>query len=245
MEKKEVVEDFLSVDQNIPGQNYVCLSFVSPEKILKNKNNFYNTKYLHDVFNRLNSENKVIVENINNLIKNNDYKKINEDYENFKYKDKNKIEKEFYEKNNYRTTVRGLKIRGVYDTHKEAEIRAKRLQRSDSNFNVYVAQVGYWLAWNPDPDSVQDQKYQNKELNTLIQKYNENRVKKDIHFEDQKRQKIEEAQKENLKRKMENSKKEELKNILLDSDPWSQRKEEQIIEDSIKNLEDSATKLSE
>ena len=30
-------EDFLEVDSKIPGQNYVCLSFVSPEKTLKQK----------------------------------------------------------------------------------------------------------------------------------------------------------------------------------------------------------------
>ena len=37
----EVKEDFLEVDPKIPGQNYVCLSFVSPEKFLKQKENYY------------------------------------------------------------------------------------------------------------------------------------------------------------------------------------------------------------
>ena len=31
------VEDFLEVDTPIGGQNYACLSFISPEKILKEK----------------------------------------------------------------------------------------------------------------------------------------------------------------------------------------------------------------
>ena len=30
----EIKEDFLEVDPKIPGQNFVCLSFVSPEKVL-------------------------------------------------------------------------------------------------------------------------------------------------------------------------------------------------------------------
>ena len=30
--EEKIKEDFLEVDQPIPGQNYVCLSFVSPEK---------------------------------------------------------------------------------------------------------------------------------------------------------------------------------------------------------------------
>ena len=41
----DIKEDFLEVDQNIPGQNYVCLSFVSPEKILKEKEVFFNTSF--------------------------------------------------------------------------------------------------------------------------------------------------------------------------------------------------------
>ena len=39
MGKDEVVEDFLEVDDPIPGQNYVCMSFVDPEEIIQNKDN--------------------------------------------------------------------------------------------------------------------------------------------------------------------------------------------------------------
>jgi hypothetical protein len=34
---EDIKEDFLEVDQKIPGQNYVCLSFVSPDNFLKKK----------------------------------------------------------------------------------------------------------------------------------------------------------------------------------------------------------------
>ena len=33
--------DFLEVDKPIPGQNYACLSFVSPENIIKQKEREY------------------------------------------------------------------------------------------------------------------------------------------------------------------------------------------------------------
>ena len=36
-----MTEDYLEVDNPIPGQNYVCLSFVSPKKLLKNMNYFF------------------------------------------------------------------------------------------------------------------------------------------------------------------------------------------------------------
>ena len=42
-------EDFLSVDNPIAGQNYVCLSFVSPDKIIKNKELFYVKEFLKDL----------------------------------------------------------------------------------------------------------------------------------------------------------------------------------------------------
>ena len=32
----KVTEDFLDVDTPIPGQNYACVSFISPENIIKN-----------------------------------------------------------------------------------------------------------------------------------------------------------------------------------------------------------------
>ena len=44
-------EDFLNVDNRIPGQNYCCISFLSPEKVMKNKEVFFVTKFLHQVFN--------------------------------------------------------------------------------------------------------------------------------------------------------------------------------------------------
>ena len=34
-------EDFLTVDQQIPGQNYCVISFISPEKVLNQKNDFF------------------------------------------------------------------------------------------------------------------------------------------------------------------------------------------------------------
>ena len=40
MSSNEINEDFLSVDTTIPGQNFACLSFVSPEKELANKDIF-------------------------------------------------------------------------------------------------------------------------------------------------------------------------------------------------------------
>ena len=39
-------EDFLESDPQIRGQNYCCLSFVSPEEVLDNKDVFFTGKFL-------------------------------------------------------------------------------------------------------------------------------------------------------------------------------------------------------
>ena len=44
-EKKEV---YLEADKEVPGQHYVCLSFLSPQKILKNKDLFFFGQFLKD-----------------------------------------------------------------------------------------------------------------------------------------------------------------------------------------------------
>ena len=38
MEEEE--EDHLEVDKPVPGQNFACVSFLSPEKVLKSKEEF-------------------------------------------------------------------------------------------------------------------------------------------------------------------------------------------------------------
>jgi hypothetical protein len=41
-----VVEDFLDEDTEIPGQRYVLLSFLSPEKVLEKKDIYFFQKFL-------------------------------------------------------------------------------------------------------------------------------------------------------------------------------------------------------
>ena len=39
-------EDFLEVDRPVPGQNYACLSFISPENVLKEKELYLFHKFM-------------------------------------------------------------------------------------------------------------------------------------------------------------------------------------------------------
>ena len=171
MSSTEPEEDFLSVDTPIPGQNFACLSFVSPEKELERKDLYYVHRFLEEHAEEFSLSKKEIVKK----------------YDDYMYTQGEDLEKAFYEENDFRTTVRGVKVRGVYDTYREAQVRAKLLQRKDTSFHVFVGQVGYWLPWDPNADKIEDQEYTEGHLNKLVKKYKENQQKRDTYFEEEKR----------------------------------------------------------
>ena len=93
----------------------------------------------------------------------------------------------------------GLKVRGVYGTREEADQRAKHLQKIDSDFDVFVAQVGLWLPFNPNPDSIENEEYTEDRLNSLVKEYKQNKVQADEHFAERKRRLMEQALKDGSK----------------------------------------------
>lgn len=183
--------DYLEVDETIPGQNYVCLSFISPESLIKDKEGFKVTKFLQSYC----KENKL------------KFEETYEQYKGFCYKHEDKLQRDFDEQNNFQTSLRGLKVRGVFDTKEAAENRAKKLSTLDSSFHVFIGQVGYWLPWDPNADKVESEHFQNSQLNEMMEKYQENNVNRDIFYEEQKRDKIKAAQEEALRKKKENEEK--------------------------------------
>jgi hypothetical protein len=93
-------------------------------------------------------------------------------------------------------SIRGLKIRGVYATKPEADTRAKYLQGVDPYFHVFVGEMGKWLPWDPDPNSVEDQEYKNEELNDLMKGYKDNLEKSKTMQQERKQDMIKKAAKE-------------------------------------------------
>jgi hypothetical protein len=110
--------------------------------------------------------------------------KIVEAYDDFMYANKSKLEEEFYGLNDFHTSMRGVKIRGVYGNTKEAEIKAKKLQAKDKYHNIFMAEVGKWTPWDPSPSEVKDQEYNNDQLNSLMKKYKENEDSREQFFEE-------------------------------------------------------------
>lgn len=194
--EEDIKEDFLEVDPKIPGQNFVCLSFVSPEKVLKQKEVYFTTKFLEHFFNSDDQYTKDTREKLMEGSMKFDYDTIKNFYEDWKYTRNNVLDEEFYKMNDYRTTIRGLKVRGVYDTHKEANVRAQVLRRKDPSFNVFVGQIGYWLPWDPECEEVPEQEYQEDMLNDLVKKYKDNLDSKDDMYEKLKDERIKKAKEE-------------------------------------------------
>jgi hypothetical protein len=100
------------------------------------------------------------------------------------FANKTKLEDEFYAMNEFRTSVRGLKVRGIYGNPKEAELKAKKLQNKDKYHNIFIGDVGKWLPWDPQPHEVAEQEYSQDQLNNLMRKYKENEDNREKFFEE-------------------------------------------------------------
>jgi hypothetical protein len=225
-----VVEDFLDEDTEIPGQKYVLLSFLSPEKVLEKKDVYFFKKFIesYEVDWKVKNLEKFLVETVQAingqlderaselekadqfdqaaLCRKNrlriddimtDYSsfvqkqrqditktKITDAYDDFLFANQTKLEDEFYALNEFRTSIRGLKVRGVYGNPKEAELKAKKLQNKDKYHNIFFGEVGKWLPWDPSPHQVAEQEYAQDQLNNLMRKYKENEDNREKFFEE-------------------------------------------------------------
>lgn len=201
--------DYLDEDKPIRGQNFVLLSFISPEDVLMNKEVFYFNCFLEQfgkdmdtLLNGIQSKYPDSKELVETVKQNHAYifnpKELNEQYTFFKSVNYSDIESRFHKDNNFMTTMRGIKVRGVFDTLDEAKNRSEFLKKLDNKFNIYIAQVGCWCPWSPNPDALENQEYAETQLNTLMKEYKKNMEDKDIVFEQRKNASIHSNETTNL-----------------------------------------------
>lgn len=81
----------------------------------------------------------------------------------------------------------GLKIYGAFPTRDEAANHAKRLQKEDGTFDIYVVDLCKWLLIPPDRDHIEDTHYNDEKLEEIMTKYRENQALAAKMFEDRKR----------------------------------------------------------
>ena len=247
-------QDYLEVDNPIPGQNYTCISFISPENTLAKKELFMFNKYMSQRCAELETKVDEIIQKSSDELRNQikeevvsqlhehmkySYEKFNSTFEDFKYKYSEQLEKQFGKYCDFKTSVRGVKVRGCFDTMQEAQNKAKELQRQDRSFHVFVGQVGYWLPWDPCADKITDEEYLEEELNTMMKKYKENEVARDLLYEEEKRDKLKAAMQDRIEAER---KQKELQENMEEPDPWLKSKFEEVAES---NAESNAESTAE
>ena len=211
--------DLLEEDKPLAGQKFVCVSFVSPEKILKQKEIFFFEEFLKKW--DLNKSMEKFVQFLNfasfkykltfdDVMK--DFQDfiteekdtitattLTDDYKTFVDKNEEELEKSFSIAHNFQTHTRGIKIRGSYPSVEEAELRCKMLREIDPHHDVYVGPVGLWMPWEPEAYKTGRVEFMEDELNQLHQEKMKNEARAKEEFDKRVKETKRKAIEENIK----------------------------------------------
>jgi hypothetical protein len=212
--------DLLEEDKPLANQKFACISFVSPEKIIKQKEIFYFEEFLkqwdlnksmekfvqflnfvsykyHLTFEDVSNDFKEFVKEEKDILKGSS---LEDDYKTFIDKNEEELDKLFGINHNFQTSTRGIKIRGVYPTMEEAEIRCKMLREVDPNHDVFVGPVGLWMPWDPEAYKTGRVEYMEEELNQLMHEKQKNEANAKLNFEERVKESKQKAIEENIKK---------------------------------------------
>lgn len=211
--------DLCDEDPSIAGQKFACMSFISPEKILKKREVYMFEQFLkqwdfkksmdkffdfiHFLSFKYNLNIETIVNDYTEFVKDESVKMkdntVEDDYKNFLDKNEDSLTEKFQKENQFQTSVRGIKIRGVYNSQEEAELRCKKVRDLDPNHDIFVGPVGIWIPWDPEAYKTGRIEFMEEELNQLHKEkmLNEARAKED--FEKRVKETKKKAIEENIK----------------------------------------------
>lgn len=215
--------DLLDEDKQLAGQTYVCLSFLSPESILKKKEHFFfenyikqfdfkksmdkYTQFLHFLsykynlnFDNITNDLKEFVEEERDNLFTTTFE---DDYKTYLDNNEEKLQKQFNEEHNFQTNTRGIKVRGSFQSQQEAELRCKMLREVDPNHDVYIGQVGVWMPFHPEAYKTGKVEYLEKELNDLMNEKQKNEQVAKVEFE----KRVKESKQKAIEENIENAKK--------------------------------------
>ncbi len=120
-----------------------------------------------------------------------DQKELTDRFETYKTLNSKELSGDFERDVTEETSVRGLKIRGVFEELEDARNRAKYIRdKIESVAHVHTMPVGYWCPWDPNADAIQDQDYMLPQLNDLMGKYQRNTEQRNEFFQKDKQQKM-------------------------------------------------------
>ena len=179
--------DLLSEDPPIPSQVYGCYSFVSPEKIIKNRELFMFehfvkqwdctksistfSDFMNFVSHKYNIKPDSLIDDLAEFIKEEEtmLKRLNveTDFKQFMDRNESKLAEEYNKKNQFQTSVRGFINRGNFSTAEEAEQHAKKLRDRDPNHDIFVGRNFVWTPLDPDAYKTGRIEFLEEELNQL------------------------------------------------------------------------------
>ena len=217
--------DYLDEDPEIPTQKYCIISFLSPEKVIKQKNEFVFEKFVEwmDYEWKIKGMEKFMAFlaskyslKIDDLFKDsqefmkvhhNEVKKtdIKEQYAVFQLKNEKDLQEEYDNRVDFQTNMRGVKVRRCFASVEETQMFAKVLQRRYPKDNLFIGKVGAWLPWDPSEHLMPEVEYAERELNELMRNYKENEVNKEMFFAEQREESIKAQKEENERRKKANA----------------------------------------
>jgi len=211
--------DLCDEDPPIAGQKFACLSFISPEKILKKRETymfdqfikqwdfkksmdkffdflqFISFKYGLEIDGLVNDYTEFVTEESPKLKS----QGVEEDFKNFLDKNEDDLIQRFQKENDFQTSVRGLKIRGVFPSQEEAEMKCKKIRDLDPNHDILVGPVGMWLPWDPDAYKTGRIEFMEEELNQLHNEKVKNEARAKEEFERRVKESKKKAIEENIK----------------------------------------------
>ena len=212
--------DVLDEDKPLAGQKYTCISFISPENIIKDKNLFLFREFLNqwDMNKSLEKYNQFL--NFISYKHDIDFTKLSEDFQEFcteekgnlftttlddEYKtfidnNEERLNTKYDKEHSFQTSTRGVKVRGSYPSQREAELRAQVLRESDPNHDVYVGPVGLWMPFHPEAYKTGRVEYMEDELNQLMTEKNKNENKAKVEFENRVKEAKKKAIEDNIKK---------------------------------------------
>ena len=211
--------DLCDEDPPLAGQKFTCLSFVSPEKILKKRENYLfdhfvkqwdmsksMEKYfvfLHFLSYKYNLDVEKVIGDFNDFVKEEEVKikstSVEDDFKNFMDKNEERLNLQFQREHSFQTSVRGLKVRGVYASQEEAEMRCKKIRETDPNHDIFVGPVGIWVPFDPDAYKTGRVEFMEEELNQLHNEKIKNEAKAKQEFDNRIKETKKKAIEENIK----------------------------------------------
>jgi len=209
------------VDPPLEGQEWSVFTFISPEKILKDKHLFQfesfvkkwefskkmqaYTQFINFISFKYNLSAEALNNDFADFLREEGAKltsgsTVEDDYKSFMEKHGERINKEFDAKHNFQTSVRAVKNSGNFKTEAEARERGKFIRSLFPSHTTRVGRVGEFGMWDPEYKDGGDVEYMDDELNRLVHEKEKNAAISKAAFDSRVKETKEKAIQDNIEK---------------------------------------------